>query len=112
MTRSSRHRRLTCQPRFDVLESRTLPSTSPVWSILGDRDPGNLDDTIVVRQSRRDAGTLEAVVDGQVVSTHSVADLTQLRIIAGAGDDTVTVNLADRNNDFAVSIQGGTGNNH
>lgn len=112
MTRPSFTRRPTHKPRFEELESRNLLSSNSVWTILGDQTVGQLDDTIVIQRSGQAPGILEAVVNGQVVSTHSLADLRQLRIFSGDGDDRVSVKLSNRESDFRVHIVGGHGNDH
>jgi uncharacterized secreted protein with C-terminal beta-propeller domain len=117
-------RPLRRRPSFEQLETRTLLSGTPgfgivgdpgsapgpVWTVVGDQDPAQLDDTIVIRHSPQDAKLVEAVVNGTVVSSRRVAGLTLLRIRAGAGDDAVTINVADPT--FAIRVWGGAGNDH
>jgi uncharacterized secreted protein with C-terminal beta-propeller domain len=111
-------------PCLEQLETRTLLSgipglglvgvpgdaPGPVWTVRGDQDPTQLNDTIVIRYSPQDAGVVEAVVNGSVVSSRRAADLRLLRVRAGAGDDTVTINIPDPT--FAIRVWGGTGNDH
>jgi uncharacterized secreted protein with C-terminal beta-propeller domain len=99
-------------PRAEELESRALLSGNPVWTILGDRQPGNSDDTIVVRRDPLYSHVLQAVVNGEVVSTHQRAGLTRIRVFAGAGDDTVSIDLGNRMSVFVVVVRGGAGNDH
>ena len=78
-----RHRGSHRPPQVETLETRTQPSASPVWTILGDQQPGDTDDTIVIRRSPRNANVLHAVVNGEVISTHRLANLAELRVVAG-----------------------------
>src|SRR5688572_6606943 len=86
---------------FELLETRTLltggigggvagNNSGPVWTVLGDQDPALPGDTIVIRQSPQNDNIVQAVVNGKIASSRPVADVTELHIRAGAGDDTVT----------------------
>src|SRR5262245_32940125 len=109
MPRRIRNRRSNHRPQFETLESRTLPSTSSVWTILGDQEAGSPDDTSVIQRSSRNANVLWAVVNGEVISTHRVDNLADLQIYAGAGDDTVAVNVGNQASSFVVQAFGGLG---
>lgn len=112
MTRSRRIRGSTRPPRFEELEHRTLPSGNPVWTVVGDQQTGTLDDTIVIRRSAEDTRVLEAIVNGTVVSTHTLGDLDRIRIVGGAGDDTIAVNVSNTSSHFLTRVFGGAGHDH
>src|SRR5262245_15595002 len=103
--RQKSHRCPGCLPRLEELETRSLLNAGPVWSVVGTEEV----DTIVIRRSPAHAGVLQAVVNGEVVSRHDQASLRLLRVVAGAGDDTVTFDLGNRAPGFAVRVMGGAG---
>jgi uncharacterized secreted protein with C-terminal beta-propeller domain len=109
MSRHARARR-SSRPLFEELESRSLPSGNPVWTVIGDRQPGDADDTIVIQRNPLNANVLQAVVNGEVISTHRLAGLARLRVYAGTGDDVVSVNVGNAASSFVVVVRGGRGN--
>src|SRR5262249_2797906 len=62
------------------------------------------------QRSASHRSVLQAVVNGEVVSTHPVAGLSELRVDGGAGNDTISVNFANRYSGIAVYLSGGAGN--
>ena len=106
----SRRPRTVRAPRVEELEPRALPSSNPVWTIWGDQQPGSPDDTIAVRRDALNPHMLQAVVNGEVVSAHPFAGLTRIRVFAGAGDDTVSIDLGNRSSSFVAVVRGGAGN--
>lgn len=109
MSRPSRKRH-AIRPVFEELESRALPSSASLWIIQGDQNPANLDDTIVIERSPVKPGVIRAVVNGEVVSTHRRDNLSEIRILAGAGNDSISVNIDNTANKFLVRVLGGDGN--
>lgn len=105
----SAHSRRRNRPQAEALEARTLPSGNSVWTILGDQQPDNPDDTIVVRRAPSNRDVLQAVVNGVVVSSHAAADLTVVRVLAGDGNDTVSVEVGNRESTFVAKVWGGPG---
>lgn len=97
------------RPRIEPLEARALPSGNAVWTILGDRQPGNPDDVIVVERDAEDPGVLRAVVNGEVVSRRPAAGLSEICVYAGDGDDAVTVRVGNRDSAFVARVWGGAG---
>lgn len=97
---------------MEGLESRLLLSVvrPAPWVIRGDADRSNFDDTIVVRRSESDATMLEAVVNGQVVSTRLEASVRDIRIWAGRGNDTVTIDYVPTERAAPAIVWGGPGN--
>jgi Ca2+-binding RTX toxin-like protein len=78
-----------------------------VWVIHGDP---TFDNTIVIRRSPQSRAVLQAVVNGQVVSRHGVADLSVLQVYGGAGDDSISVKVANKYSSFAPYLYGRAGN--
>ncbi len=118
MTRSRSHRRArrrhttrkqSIQPCHDLqaLEQRCL--LSAVWVITGDHDPQTSNDVIVVQVDPNDASQLQAVVNGEVQSTHRLAGLRRIVVRAGAGDDQVTLKLDDAGLAIPAHLYGGAG---
>ncbi|MFO0824084.1 MAG: hypothetical protein U0792_13390 [Gemmataceae bacterium] len=103
-------KRPAIRPNFDELESRTLPSNTSLWVIQGDQNPADLNDTIVIERSPTVPGVVQAVVNGEVVSTHLRRTLSEIRIWGGAGDDSISVNIDNAANRFLVRVLGGDGN--
>lgn len=101
-----RTHRLAVEP----LEGRCLLSASSVWTILGDANPLALDDVISIGLSPDDPGVLQAIVNGEVASTRSVQGLRSIRVLAGRGNDTVTVDLPSDGPRIPVTLDGGKGN--
>jgi uncharacterized secreted protein with C-terminal beta-propeller domain len=103
-------KRHAIRPQFDELESRALPSSTSLWVIQGDQNPTDPNDTIVIERSPTVTGVIRAVVNGEVVSTHLRSTLSEIRILAGAGDDSISVNIDNAANKFLVRVLGGDGN--
>lgn len=93
---------------FEALEPRCL--LSAVWTIRGDVDSSAVNDVIVVRVDPEDSTQLQAVVNGQVRSTRPVAAVKKIVVLAGKGDDHVTINLPDAGRHIPAHLFGGAGN--
>ncbi len=81
---------------METLEQRCLLSAGLYGStlrVVGDGNPDNLNDTIVIAMQEADPTLLEVAVNGEIVSVVNVADVKRIRVAAGAGDDTVEVSL-------------------
>jgi uncharacterized secreted protein with C-terminal beta-propeller domain len=104
----SRHATST---HLETLEPRLLmgagtPSAS--WTVRGDANPANRNDTIVIQLDPADPAMLQAVVNGQVASTHAVDGLKRIRVFAGRGDDTVRIDLGP-DTPIPARVYGGPG---
>ncbi len=80
---------------MEPLEGRCLMSVSlhgGVWTIVGDEAPGNANDVIVV-EAAGDAGILQVSVNGLIVDTQPREAIRRVKVVAGAGDDTVRIDL-------------------
>src|SRR5437762_1062074 len=106
MTRPYQDRRST-RPQCEQLEARTMPSSNPVWVVHGDP---TFDNTIVIQHSPQNAHVLQAVVNGEVISEHGTAVLSVLRVYGGAGDDSISVKVADRTSWFIAYLYFRAGN--
>ena len=99
--------------RFESLEDRRVLSTSlsgGTLSVFGD-DFGITNDTIVLREKPGNASLAQVMVNGGLQFEGSSSSLSQVKIFAGGGNDTITI--GNGNLDFlpyAVSVdgQGGT----
>src|SRR6476646_4805238 len=75
---------------MEPLERRQLLSataSATLWTIKGDLNKQNLNDVITVEASPDDPSTLQAIVNGSVVSTHAVAGLKEIDVYGGKGSD-------------------------
>jgi len=95
---------------FERLEDRLLLSHAGVWFILGDKDPSNLNDTIVVDRDPDNPFMLRAMVNGKVVSTRADRLIARIYIRGGRGDDSITVDTSGGTRPIRVTARGGTGN--
>lgn len=96
---------------MESLEARAFLDASAiggVWRIAG--TSGN--DVIVVQENPADAAQFQAIVNGAVVGTRNAAAVRSIRIVAGNGDDSVSVNIAAGPSGHArpTMIYGGRGN--
>ncbi len=95
----------------EQLEQRTLLSTSfhdGCWTIQGDPNPLAPNDHITIDLSPNDPSKLRALINNK--STYiNKSDLRSIRVLAGNGDDSVTLTLPAKLN-IAVSVFGGNGN--
>ena len=115
--RPSRRRSVTqsasrLQPQVEPLEPRLALAVSPnygTWSITGDSDPAHPNDTILVDRNPANPAQLRATVNGVVVGTIREARVSTIRIVGGAGDDTITVTIPG-NTRIKTVINGGAGN--
>ena len=115
--RHSRRRSIARQaPRLlaqlESLEPRLALAVSQIfgtWSITGDSDPAHPNDTILVDRNPANAAQLRAIVNGVVVSTIRESRVTTIRILGGAGNDTITINIPG-NTRIKTILDGGTGN--
>ena len=115
--RRSRRRLITQQPprlsqQLESLEPRLALSVSQrygIWSITGDSDPAHPNDTILVDRNPANTSQLRAIVNGVVVGTIRESRVTTIRILGGAGDDTITINIPG-NTRIKTVLNGGAGN--
>lgn len=87
---------------------RPLAADAGVLTVMGDRDSGSFDDTIVVQPSSTDPSMLEVVVNGTIVTTRSTVGLRRIVIAGGRGDDTIRIDAP--NLPVGCTIRGGLGN--
>ncbi|MFM8802877.1 MAG: beta-propeller domain-containing protein [Planctomycetia bacterium] len=100
------------QPQVDQLEPRlALAAAQPygTWTISGDRNRANLDDTIIIDRNPANAAQLRATVNGVVVGRIREARVNTIRVFGGAGDDTITINIPG-NTRIRTVLDGGAGN--
>ena len=75
------------------------------WQVLGGRGA----DPIVVDVSPEDASVLRASIGGRVVATRAAASVNRIDVLAGGGNDEVTVSLGAMAASVAVRVDGGRG---
>jgi len=96
----------------EPLEPRMVLSGNPLlsrtWTIVGDTEPSQPDDVIVVERDPDVGGQLRATVNGRVVSTRSEDGVRTIRIRAGRGNDTVSISIPG-NTAITSVIDGGFG---
>jgi hypothetical protein len=78
--------------QLEQLESRCLLSASRIWTIVGDQNPNDPTDQIVIDRDPAQPASLRAIINGQVIGTRPDRRISGIRIHAGDGLDTVTVN--------------------
>ncbi|MFM7206930.1 MAG: beta-propeller domain-containing protein [Planctomycetaceae bacterium] len=83
--------------------------TAGTWTILGDGDAARPDDTIVIDRNPANARQLRATVNGVVVDVRAAARVKSIRVVGGAGDDTISVNVPGATK-LATRLDGGFGN--
>ena len=89
-----RSRRRSCAPRkgrrltaFELLERRFALSATwsgGTWTITGDGDPTQPDDTIVVERNPDNGRQLRAVVNGVVVGSRLESTVRVIRVFGGS----------------------------
>ncbi len=79
------------------------------WSVSGDADAARPDDTIVFDRNPANTRQVRAVVNGVVVGTRLESTVKVIRVFAGAGDDTIRIDLPG-NTRLRTMLDGGTGN--
>jgi hypothetical protein len=97
---------------IERLESRHALAVSfaaGAWTIVGDASATIPDDTIVVEQNPANARQLRATVNGAVIDVRSAARVKSIHVVAGFGDDSITVNVPG-NDRIATRLEGGFGN--
>jgi uncharacterized secreted protein with C-terminal beta-propeller domain len=108
------------RPRFpnrvgtEPLESRTLFTGATVadgvWSITGDANRRAPGDGIVVSPVEQSPGSLRVTINGTEAATNiAAADLREIRIDAGRGDDRVSIDLGAGAASILVTVLGGPG---
>ena len=80
-----------------------------VWNIMGDSDHADPHDTILVDRNPTNAAQLRATVNGVVVGTRLESTVKTIRIVGGAGDDSITVSIPG-NTRIQTVLNGGGGN--
>jgi len=99
-------------PAIEPLEPRVLMDAAlhgGVWRIHGDDAPGARADEIVIRANAPDPALLEAVVNGEVVGTVAAADVKRIQVRGGKGDDVIRINVPADAPAIAVTVFGGAG---
>lgn len=95
---------------LEQLEGRCLLSRGPrLWTITGDHNLQDPSDQIVIDRDPANTTTLRATVNGTVVSTRPDRRVSGIRIIAGNGSDSVTIDESAGAIAIPVSVYGGTG---
>ena len=98
---------------LETLESRRLLSATVtkagVWLIDADDDTNNPDDYITIQLTPDDPQVLQVVINDEIIDTQDIADIRGLRILAGKGNDMVTIDLDDNNNDIRAEVLGTKG---
>ncbi|MFC1783331.1 beta-propeller domain-containing protein, partial [Planctomycetota bacterium] len=107
----------SAKPRLALerLETRCLLNASlsnGVWSIYGDADRPDLSDDILIDIVPSDPAILQATVNDQIIDTRYVSDVQAIRIFAGKGDDTVTIDLSAELEAISAKLVGGKGDDH
>ncbi len=100
------------QPGLEALEPRlalAVSQTYGTWTIVGDSDRSHPHDTIVIDRNPANAAQLRATVNGVVVGTIREARVSTIRIVGGAGDDTITIDIPG-NTRIRTVLDGGRGN--
>ncbi len=100
------------QPQVESLEPRLALAVGRAygtWSITGDKNAADPDDTIVVDRNPSNALQLRATVNGVVIGTRLESTVKTIRIIGGKGDDVITVSIPG-NARITTQLYGGTGN--
>lgn len=96
----------------EPLEPRMVLSGNPLlsrtWTIVGDVEPSQPDDVIVIERDPDLSGQLRATVNGRVVSTRPEDGVRRIRIRAGRGHDTVRIDIPG-NATITSVIHGGPG---
>lgn len=100
---------LAAGERLEPRHALAVSFVGGTWTIVGDADAGLADDTIVVEPNPVNARQLRAVVNGVVVDVRSAARVKTIHVMAGAGDDSVAVNVPG-NDRIATRLEGGFGN--
>jgi uncharacterized secreted protein with C-terminal beta-propeller domain len=97
-----------CEP----LEQRfalAVTFAAGTWTITGDANAADLDDTIVVDRNPANTKQLRATVNGVVVGTRLESTVKLLRITGGRGDDAITIDVPG-NTRIRTVLNGGDGN--
>lgn len=97
---------------IERLESRHALAVSfaaGAWTIVGDANAAIPDDTIVIEPNPANARQLQVTVNGVVIDVRSAARVKSIHVVAGSGDDSITVNVPG-NNRIATRLEGGFGN--
>ncbi len=109
--------------RFQKQATRSLPSESMKFEILEPRvllsatlDTGGVvvqgtdaADSIVVQVDPTDESLIQVQVNNEV-TTHPIEEVNRIRINAGAGDDTISVDLPESLAEIHSIVLGGDGN--
>jgi len=109
--RSAAPRRRRPLTAFEVLERRFALSATwsgGTWTITGDGDPTQPDDTIVVERNPDNGRQLRAVVNGVVVGSRLESTVRVIRVSGGAGDDSIRIDVPG-NTRLRTVLSGGPG---
>jgi uncharacterized secreted protein with C-terminal beta-propeller domain len=100
------------EPQVELLEPRLALAAGQsysTWSIRGDANAADPDDTIVVDRNPANALQLRATVNGIVVGTRLESRVNTIRILGGRGDDVINVTIPG-NTRIRTQLYGGAGN--
>jgi hypothetical protein len=100
------------QRLIEQLETRHALAVSfaaGAWTIVGDANAALPDDTIVIERNPANARQLRATVNGAIVDVRSEARVKSIHVVAGFGDDSITVNVPG-NERITTRLEGGFGN--
>jgi uncharacterized secreted protein with C-terminal beta-propeller domain len=98
---------------IEQLESRCLMAAriaAGIWTIAGDDNPQALDDDIVIGRNPANPAMLQVTMNGAVIGSQSARRVREIRVLAGLGNDTVTVDESLGDILVRTRINGGAGN--
>ena len=108
--RCGRNTRLVAGRWMEDLERRQLLSGGTTWVITGDRGGVPTDDRILICPAIHDAARLKAIVNGRVVSTALVRNMSGIKVCGLEGNDRIEIKLGRKYASIPTSLNGGDGN--
>ena len=94
--------------RLEPRHALAVTFAGGAWTIVGDNDLIGADDTIVVEENPANTRQLRATVNGVVVDVRSKLRVKSIHVVAGRGDDTITIDVP-ANLAIATRLEGGFG---
>ncbi|MCY2953495.1 MAG: beta-propeller domain-containing protein [Planctomycetota bacterium] len=105
--------RRATQAIVEQLEQRALLSAildqAGIWTITGDDNPAQLNDTFSIELDPANATRLRVTANTTVIASAALADLSEINVYAGDGNDAVTINLPVHSG-ITANIWAGNGN--
>ena len=95
--------------RLETRHALAVSFAAGAWTIVGDASAALPDDTIVIEPNPVNARQLRATVNGAVIDVRSAARVKSIHVVAGFGDDSITVNVPG-NERITTRLEGGFGN--